>query len=80
MVPCRENTKLWQSTLESDKSELKITQMIPTQFFSEITYDKTWMNSGIFQPEIMLGCRITEMSYIMKQLENAIDIMMPLTF
>ena len=39
---------------------------------------KTWMNSGIFPPEILLGCGMTEMSYIMKQLENAINIMMPL--
>ena len=37
------------------------------------------MNSGIFPLEIMLGCEMTEMSYIMKQLENAINIMMPLT-
>ena len=36
------------------------------------------MNSGIFPPEIVLGCGMTEMSYIMKQLENAINIMMPL--
>ena len=40
---------------------------------------KTHMNSGIFPPEIMLGCGMTEMSYIMEQLENAINIMMPLT-
>ena len=40
MVPSRENTKLWQSTSESDKSELNMIQMIPTQFFSEITYDR----------------------------------------
>ena len=30
MLPCSENTKLWQSTLESDKSELNMIQMIPT--------------------------------------------------
>ena len=35
---------------------------------------KTQMNSGIFPPEIMLGFGTTEMSYIMKQLENAISI------
>ena len=40
---------------------------------------KTWMNSGIFPPEIMLGCGMTEMSYIMKQQESDINIMMPLT-
>ena len=38
---------------------------------------KTQMNSGIFPTEIMLGCGTTEMSYIMKQLENAINILMP---
>ena len=42
MVPSRENTKFWGSTSESDKSELNMTQMIPTQFFSEIMYDKDW--------------------------------------
>ena len=31
------------------------------------------MNSGIFPLEIMLGCGMTGMSYIMKQLENAIQ-------
>ena len=40
MVPSRENTKFWQSTSESDKSELNMTQMILTQFLSEITYDE----------------------------------------
>ena len=30
MVPSRENTKLWQSTSKSKKSELNMTQMIPT--------------------------------------------------
>ena len=32
MIPFSENTKLWQSTLDSDKSELNMIQMIPTQF------------------------------------------------
>ena len=36
----RENTKFWQLTSESGKSELNLTQMILNQFFSEITYDK----------------------------------------
>ena len=40
MVPSSENTKLWQSTSESNKSELDMTQMILTQFFSEIMYDR----------------------------------------
>ena len=40
---------------------------------------KTQMNSGIFPPEIMLGCGMTEMSFIIKQLENAINITMPLS-
>ena len=40
MVPFKENTKFWQSTWESDKSELNMTQMILTLFFSKITYDK----------------------------------------
>ena len=40
---------------------------------------KTQMNSGIFPPEIKLGCQMTEMLYFMKQLENAINITMPLT-
>ena len=35
-----ENTKFWQSTLESEKSESNLIQMIPSQFFSEITYDR----------------------------------------
>ena len=49
--------------------------MIQMQFFSKITYDK-----GSDEPaEIMLGCGMTEMSYIMRQLENAINIMMPIT-
>ena len=37
------------------------------------------MNSGIFPLEIMLGCEMTEMSYIMKELENAINITMTQT-
>ena len=37
------------------------------------------MNSYIFQLEIMVDCGMTEMSYIMKQLENAINVIMPLT-
>ena len=36
---------------------------------------KTQMISGIFLLEIMLGYGMREMSYIMKQLENAINIM-----
>ena len=39
MVPSRENTKLQQSTLESDKSELTMARMVLTQFFSKVTYD-----------------------------------------
>ena len=37
------------------------------------------MNLGILPPEIMLGCGTTEMQHIMKQIENAINIMMSLT-
>ena len=39
-VPSSENTKLWWSTSESHTSESNMIQMIPTQFFSEITYDR----------------------------------------
>ena len=47
MVPCREKTKFWQSTLESDKSELNMTQMMSMQFFLRSHMIKTQMNSGI---------------------------------
>ena len=40
---------------------------------------KTWMNSGILPLEIVLGCGMTGMLYITNQLNNAINIMMPLT-
>ena len=40
MVPSRDNAQFQQSTSESDKSELNMTQMILTQLFSKVTYDK----------------------------------------
>ena len=53
--------------------------MIQHDFSPRSHMIKTQMNSGVFPPEIMLGCGMTEMSYIINQLEKAINIMMPLT-
>ena len=77
MVPSRENTKFWQSISESDKSKLNMTQMIPTHFFSEITYDKDldgfrYIPTGDY-------VRLWDDRNIIYQLENAINIIMPLT-
>ena len=74
MAPSRESTKFQWSTSESHKSELNMTQMIPLQFFSKITYDK---DSDEFR---YIPTRdYVRLSYIMKQLENDIDIIMPWT-
>ena len=40
---------------------------------------ETQTSSDISPPEIILGCRMTEMSYIMKHLENATNSTMQLT-
>ena len=64
--------------MESDKSELNMTQMILTQFFSEITYDKDSDEFSYIPTGDYISCGMTGMSYIMKQQENAINIMMKL--
>ena len=79
MVPSSENTKLWQSTSESDKSELNMIQIIPIQFSLRLPMIETQTNLDILPPQIMWGCGMTEMSYIIKHLENATNSTMPLT-
>ena len=79
MVPSSENTKLWQSTSESDKSEVNMIQRIQLNFSLRLHTIETQMNSDIFPPEIKVGCGTPETLYIMKHLENATNSTMPLT-
>ena len=65
--------------LQSDKSELNIIQMIPINFSLRLPMIETQTNSDISQPEILLGCGMTEISYIMKHLENTTNSTMLLT-
>ena len=79
MVPSKENTKFWQSTLESDKSELNLTLMIPTQFFSEIIHDKYFDESKYISTRDYIRLWVNRNVIYHEATRNAINIMMPLT-